>query len=46
MLAISVYGAMSHALKGLGDYPKLNTPMTAEHLLMTANRLRAKRASD
>ncbi len=46
MLAISVYGAMSHALQGLGDYPALNTPITAEHLLMTASRLRAERKPD
>lgn len=46
MLAISIYGAMSHALEGLGEYPQLNTPMTAENLLMTANRLRAPRKSN
>ena len=39
MLALSVYGAMSHALAGLGGYPELDTPLTAENLLMTATRL-------
>ena len=53
MLAMSVYGAVSHALQSLGQYqdkypdqypdkyPMLNTPLTAEHILMTAHHMKA-----
>jgi xanthine dehydrogenase molybdopterin-binding subunit B len=36
-----VYGAVSHALQSLGQFPQLDTPMTAEHILMTATRIKA-----
>ena len=43
MLAISVYGAVSHALQSLGGgYPYLNTPMTPEQILRTAERLKRR----
>lgn len=41
MLSMSIYGAVSHALQGLGRFPQLNTPMTAEHILMTAHQIKA-----
>ncbi|MEK9910308.1 MAG: molybdopterin cofactor-binding domain-containing protein, partial [Candidatus Puniceispirillum sp.] len=44
MLAISVWLALSDALAGIegADYPALDTPATAERLLMTAQRLGAR----
>ena len=41
MLAMSVYGAVNHALSHLGSFPCLDTPMTAEHILMTATQIKA-----
>ncbi len=41
MLSMCVYGAVNHALQSFGQFPKLDTPMTAEHILMTATRIKA-----
>ena len=42
MLAMSVHGALSHALQSLGPaYPNLQAPATAEEILRTITRLNA-----